>query len=182
MKKLFILSLGVLLSFGFVAMKEQPQEQVLHLKVGDSFGGGIVFFTKDNGAHGMIAALEDQDEGLRWFGGAKINTEDGVGAGRRNTSKIARKGKTPDLLLASKLCKEYFVEEGIYRHGNWYLPSKLELSILFSKKDVVGGFANKHYWSSTILGDDLTWFQNFENGRQNVNVSKSNGVRAVSYF
>ena len=34
-------------------------------------------------------------------------------------------------------------------YGDWYLPSKVELNLLYNQNTVVGGFAGGNYWSST---------------------------------
>ena len=59
--------------------------------IGDSFGGGIVFFVYDGGQHGLIAATTDQSASIRWYGGSYTNTRaraDGIGAGLNNTAII----------------------------------------------------------------------------------------------
>jgi hypothetical protein len=51
-------------------------------------------------------------------------------------------------------------------YGDWYLPSKVELNLLYNQKTVVGGFANNYYWSSTEYDSDDAWLQNFNLGSQ----------------
>jgi hypothetical protein len=53
-------------------------------------------------------------------------------------------------------------------YGDWYLPSKVELNLLYNAKvaGVVGDFANNYYWSSTEYGSSSAWLQNFDNGNQ----------------
>jgi len=36
--------------------------------IGESYGGGIVFYVNDSGRHGLIAATSDQSTGMRWDG------------------------------------------------------------------------------------------------------------------
>jgi hypothetical protein len=69
-------------------------------------------------------------------------------------------------------------------YGDWYLPSKVELNLLYNQKTVVGGFASYYYWSSTELDSNDAWFQDFLNGGQGfVNKDNTNiGVRAVRAF
>ena len=71
----------------------------------------------------------------------------------------------------------------------WRLPTKDELNILFKGKDVIGGFKDGPYWSSTegVAAGDLqsTWWQNFWTGRQyklNFNRLERLYVRAVRAF
>ena len=46
----------------------------------------------------------------------------------------------------------------------WRLPTKDELNILFENKEMIGGFAERFYWSSTDGDDDNTdaWVQEFK--------------------
>lgn len=192
MKKLFIIVSGVLLTGSIVAWKSYAYDQeskfekyshtVTH-KIGESFGGGIVFFVYSKGEHGLIAALEDQDKGLRWFGGSDLVTGDGVGSGKKNTDIIVSyKGVPPDATFAAKLCKEYTVTVDGKKYDDWYLPSKLELSLMYVRRNLIGGFSYNYYWSSTIYQNDVTWFQDFGNGRQDINISMPNAVRAIRAF
>lgn len=62
----------------------------------------------------------------------------------------------------------------------WRLPTKDELNLIYENKDVVGGFANNVYWSSTENATNYAWLQDFSNGPQS-NASKNYPlyVRAV---
>jgi hypothetical protein len=181
MKKLFILSIALVSLMNIQAQEENVRIAPKH-KVGEHYGGGVIFFIYNGGEHGLIAATVDQDRGLRWFGGYNIKTTDGVGAGKKNTDIIVSyKGSPPDITFAAKLCKEYEVTEGKAKYDDWYLPSKLELSLMFMRRLVIGGFSYNYYWSSTIHDND-TWFQDFGNGRQDVDISMPNAVRAIRAF
>ena len=48
----------------------------------------------------------------------------------------------------------------------WRLPTKDELNLIYENKDVVGGFANSAYWSSTEYGSYTAWYHDFRNGNQ----------------
>ena len=155
--------------------------------IGESYGGGIVFYVYDNGQHGLIAATADQSTGIRWYGGSYTNTRaraDGVGAGLKNTSIIiANQGPVDGSAFAATLCNEYSVTVGDVTYGDWYLPSKYELNLLYLQKAVVGGFANNYYWSSSEDDAVYAWYQGFANGLQEYNTK--NGtiyVRAVRAF
>ena len=61
--------------------------------------------------------------------------------------------------------------------GNgWRLPTKDELNLIYENKNVVGGFANYYYWSSTEAGFKYAWNQSFLNGLQ------FNGNKDFAYF
>jgi hypothetical protein len=64
----------------------------------------------DGETHGLIAALEDQVSGIRWYNGYNIVTgvtSDGIGNGRPNTDYIiAAQGKV-QISYAAGLAKTY---------------------------------------------------------------------------
>jgi len=65
----------------------------------------------------------------------------------------------------------------------WHLPTKTELKMLYEQKNVVGGFANDDYWSSTELDSNSAWIQGFVNGDQDrYNKYSKLSVRAVRAF
>lgn len=155
--------------------------------IGESYGGGIVFYVYDNGQHGLIAATADQSPGIRWHGGTNTNTRaraDGVGAGLKNTAIIiANQGPVDGNPFAATVCNEYSVTVAGVTYGDWYLPSKHELNLLYLQKTVIGGFASVFYWSSSELDSGLAWGQNFLNGFQALDAKFSlNRVRAVRAF
>ena len=155
--------------------------------IGETYGGGIVFYVYDNGKHGLIAATSDKISGVRWYGGTNTNTRaraDGVGAGLKNTVLIiANQGALDVSAFAATFCNEYSVNVGGVTYGDWYLPSKHELDLLYLKKSVVGGFGTGFYWSSTEFFSDQAWAQDFYDG-QKLNSSKnlSFNVRAIRAF
>jgi hypothetical protein len=156
--------------------------------VGESYGGGIVFYVYDNGRHGLIAAATDQDPGIQWYNGTKRYTNttgDGLGAGEMNTTLIVAMQTNDDQLgnFAAKVCADYSVIVNGFTFGDWYLPSKYELAILFGQKNFVGDFNNDYYWSSTEFSSVSAWSINFADGIQyNLNKSLSYGVRAIRAF
>ena len=157
--------------------------------IGEKYGGGIVFYVYDGGLHGLIAALADQNTGTQWYNGIfKVTgaTGDGVGAGAINTAMIvaAQIDDTPGGIFAAKGCADYSVKgaDGV-TYGDWYLPSKAELNLLYKQKAVVGGFANATYWSSTETSSNNAWSQYFLNGQQGNNRKfKPFRVRAIRAF
>jgi hypothetical protein len=136
--------------------------------IGETYGGGKVFYVYDNGKHGLIAATSDQSTGIRWWGGSNTNTRaraDGVGAGLKNTAIIiANQGAVDGSDFAATVCNEYYVTVNGVTYGDWYLPSKYELNLLYLQKSVVGGFANVYYWSSTEYFSNAAWSQYFADG------------------
>ena len=141
-------------------------------KIGDHFGGGIVFYVDITGQHGLIAALSDLSDGVKnyfpWNNGVDKGTGatgDGIGAGAQNTTLIiaAQASDGGNGLYAAKLAADFSVQEdGVTPctgevsetcYGDWYLPSRYELNLLYQQKAVVGSFDPNYYcsvyWSST---------------------------------
>jgi hypothetical protein len=160
--------------------------------IGESYGGGIVFYVYDGGKHGLIAASSDQSTGIRWYGGGSFtNTRaraDGVGAGFKNTAIIiANQGAVDGNAFAATVCNEYSVTAGGVTYGDWYLPSRHELNLLYIQKvaGTVGGFATNNvlYWSSTEENASYAGVQNFTDGLQSIDGKLfTNYVRAIRAF
>lgn len=136
--------------------------------IGENYGGGIVFYVYDGGQHGLIAATADQSTGIRWYGGSFTITRaraTGLGAGLKNTTAIIANQATFDgNAFAATVCNEYSVTVSGVTYGDWYLPSKHELNLLYLQKNVVGGFAVDSYWSSTENLLPTAWSQDFDLG------------------
>lgn len=157
--------------------------------IGESYGGGIVFYVYDGGRHGLIGATTDQSTGIRWYGGLYSYTRaraDGIGAGLKNTAiVIAEQANVDGNPFAATVCNEYSVTVGALTYGDWYLPSKYELNLLYLQKGVVGGFnSGASYWSSTEQSPNSNiYLQNFDNGTQSLDTkATSYHARAIRAF
>ncbi|GAA3655240.1 DUF1566 domain-containing protein [Flavivirga jejuensis] len=150
--------------------------------------GGIIFYLDATGQHGLVCAPQDQSTGSQWHYGAFTNTKSFdsiVGSGKANTSKIiVSQGVKP---YAAQLCYDL----SLNGFTDWYLPSKEELSLMFtnigrgakSPNKEVGNFASDFYWSSTELDLNFAWAQYFLEG--NIFTDLKNHecrVRAVRSF
>ena len=156
--------------------------------IGESYGGGIVFYVYDGGQHGLIAATTDQSTGIQWYNGTARNTGttgDGLGASAMNTAMIVATQMADNQSgnFAALVCANYSVTIGGVTYGDWYLPSKYELNLLYVQRTVVGGFANNYYWSSTESGNLVAWAQDFGSGGQVYGAKyATDDVRAVRAF
>ncbi len=124
-------------------------------KIGEKYGGGIVFYVDESGEHGLIAAKTDmpghssgnQEGWFNWFD-------------------------------AKRICND-FVSDG---YKGWFLPSREQLHKLYLQQGVVGNFAENYYWSSSEQSADIAWNQNFFVSDQykyyKKNVSQVRPVRA----
>ena len=152
--------------------------------IGESYCGGIVFWVDETGKHGLIAATDDQSIGIQWGNGSidvTAATGDGVGAGEMNTMLIVSGQR--DGSYAAKLCADLVITDGGVDYGDWYIPSKYELNLMYLQKATIGGFASYPYWSSNEYNYFMAWGQNFSSGVQG-GVSKNAAyyVRAVRAF
>ncbi len=129
--------------------------------IGQSYGGGIIFYIDGTGQHGLIAAPSDQVAAQWGCIYTTISGADGtaIGTGNQNTIDIIAGCATAG--IAARLCGD--LDLGGY--SDWYLPSKDELSQLYINRVVVGGFCNGcYYYSSTESADWLAWVVYFYTG------------------
>ncbi len=152
--------------------------------VGEFYGGGVVFYVWDNGQHGLICAIEDQDGwgyGIpqptwRWYAGTYFCT-DAIGVlplgGEMNTAIIIAStaaAGNDHARYAARVAHEYYIpftyytEEEVF--GDWYLPAREELLLMCMNYDVIdataianGGsaFTNAYYWSSSEFDEENAW-------------------------
>jgi hypothetical protein len=157
-------------------------------KIGDTgLGGGTVFFVSSNGLHGLEAALsEARVASVRWNNGAYTNTEahgNGVGAGEMNTMLIIANQGSDSYSYAAGRCANLAKTNGDVDYSDWYLPSRVELNLLYLQKTIVGGFGDYFYWSSTEQIPDMAWYQNFTNGFQGLDPKeRTHKIRCVRAF
>lgn len=162
--------------------------------IGEHYLGGIVFYVYDYGQHGLIAAKEDThtiSSGKQMAWSSSLNECSGargygVGAGLLNTAIIVadqNSGNFPSH-FAANVCIEYRVKEGEVFFSNWYLPSKFELQLLYLQKNIVGGFQDFPYWTSTEDIAPYAWAVDFSNGNALFQQDKTDlyFVRAIHAF
>jgi len=164
--------------------------------IGEQYAGGIVFWVDASGQHGLIAAKADSAT-VTWRNAADKVTGtsgDGLYAGAMNTAMIVSAQIADGLTsFAALVAANYSIRaDGIIActghasescYGDWYLPSKAELNLLYNQKAVVTGFANATYWSSTEYDAGNAWYQYFGDGFQGGGGKDSSlRVRAVRAF
>ncbi|MGM0566673.1 MAG: DUF1566 domain-containing protein, partial [Bacteroidota bacterium] len=168
--------------------------------VGDFAHGGIVFWVDETGQHGLVCAKEDQNggSGIRWYAGTygvTRATGDGPFSGELNTaiiisSQVSIGDDGSD--YAAQICNDLQVTEGGKTYGDWYLPSKEELDLMYQNKATIdatagvnggSGFASTYYWSSTEANATYAFTFNFNFGFT-VGIPKADtySVRAVRAF
>jgi len=157
--------------------------------IGDTVLGGIVFWVDESGEHGLIAATSDYESTIKWNTGTNLYTGtkngDGLYSGEMNTALIVAV-QMPDnqgFDFAAKVCADYSVTMDGIPYGDWYLPSRYELNLLYLQKDIVGGFEDAYYWSSIEDYTPSAYVQDFSNGNQGINAKNDlNYVRPIRAF
>ena len=145
-----------------------PQPQL-----GDFYGGGVVFHLFVDGeigyvageTHGLIAAVQDQRSGIRWYRGEYVTTGATgivVGTGSANTDAIIAVQGGAFTYYAAGFARAY--TGGGYT--DWFLPSKDALSKMWLMRTDInttasanGGsnFSTGYYWSSTEFDSNGAW-------------------------
>jgi hypothetical protein len=157
--------------------------------IGENYGGGIVFYVYDAGQHGLIAAVENQSDGIQWYNGTfrkTVTSGDGLNAGAMNTTLIAAVQINDNQAgnFAAKICTDYSVTDGGITYGDWYLPSKYELNLIYLQRAVVPGLVFGAYWSSTEHLTNYAWYQFLDDSGYQNNTFKdqTNHVRSIRAF
>lgn len=166
-------------------------------RLGEEYGGGIVFYVDESSLHGLIVSKENQrDFGTEWgcYCEDIKNTKSEVGTGKTNTQEMLNQCETSVSIpnWSAKIVDELVLEG----YDDWYLPSKDELNLIYQNLYLkeIGNFPYPYipYWSSTqttygscgIAGG--AWTQNFSTGEQ-IPEAKSayqetGAVRAIRSF
>lgn len=179
-----------------IALLRNEIPDVKKYSVGDFAHGGVVFWVDETGQHGLVAAKEDIGS-IQWYNGTNTDTEangSGVYSGEMNTLLIVADQGSNSKTYAAGLCAEYNVLEDGVTYGDWYLPSKAELDLLYQNKEIIdtkatenGGssFTSDYYWSSTEVANNNNYaeVQDFSNGEQSIYFKNSDyNVRAIRAF
>ena len=175
-------------------------------KVGDFAHGGIVFWLDESGQHGLVCAKYDQNTGSIFVPlPPAINMTncygDGIGSGLINTIMILKDydgyTATPGANSYPALdCVNFSTTENNILYGDWYLPSKYELNLMFLNRQLIdsvsiinGGssFLPFGYWSSTQSTTQYAniWSVDFGTGLQHPAHKTNNSnyrTRAVRKF
>lgn len=154
-KKIVIRFWMMFLFTGLILVSLSALSSAATPKIGESYGGGIVFYVDGSGQHGLVVAKADMTA-----------HSDGKRAGELNW-------------YDAKTVANSFVEG----YSDWFLPNREQLNQLYLQKSVVGGIVETYYWSSSESDLNNAWAQNFASGKQLAG-SKANGscVRAVRFF
>nr|WP_319472978.1 DUF1566 domain-containing protein [uncultured Sphaerochaeta sp.] len=181
----FVVGLTLVLS-GCTTTETNIPEKEAYAVGSQGPAGGLVFFDKGETSGGwqyMEAAPAETEMLARWgTTGLMVDTSTDIGSGDANMQGILE--QDPALIeTAASYCNTLVVDG----YTDWFLPSKDELSLLFSSlartnRDTFRGegFA---YWSSSSYDGERAWAQGFSNGVQGkVEKEELLVVRAVRAF
>ncbi len=157
------------------------------LVIGAKLPDGIVFDIDNTGLHGLACAPADEGQ-LGW------STEENVTIGStdfengyENTYLITSAEYNATGNYAALACIYHgggqYGDPGMPHGFIWYLPSKIELNKLYSQKNVIGGFSDGEYWSSTEFDINSAWMKDFSNGKETAtDKATTHHVRAIRAF
>jgi hypothetical protein len=122
--------------------------------IGQSFGGGIIFYIDSTGLGGLISATSDQSSAAQWgCEGVLVNaTGSSIGTGQTNTMLIVNNCSAQG--IAAKICNDLVLNG----YSDWFLPSIDELYQMSNQNNIIGGFTNSYYWSSTETNSTIAFY------------------------
>ena len=85
-----------------------------------------------------------------------------IGTGEQNTADILAGCATWG--IAAQLADEYTRTVNGVVYGDWFLPSQDELHRMYAEQELVGGFPDNPYWSSSEVDDGRAGVELFFNG------------------
>ena len=154
-------------------------------KLGQNYGGGIIFYVDDTGEHGLIAAEEDVPGLHQWGRAQKRIGASSYSEGQQNTKTISK-------VLGSEYAGGRCSSLNTGGVDDWYLPAIDELERLYRNRshiptlDFIGQSRNRFdYVSSTEYKNrNDCWAIHFSRGGKHFYYNKRNeySVRCVRKF
>ena len=149
--------------------------------VGQSYGGGYIFYIDSTNQHGLIAASSDVSGGVQWYNGGYANTGATgllVGNGLSNTNSILKTQGTGSYAA-------YIASQTNNGYSDWFLPSKNELKLMYNNLYAkgIGNFVGNFYWTSSEYSTYEAWAQDFgQNSQFGYYKNNQARVRAIRKF
>jgi hypothetical protein len=152
--------------------------------IGQSYGGGIIFYIDSTAKHGLIAAPSDQSIDAKWgcyLGNLSLligGTSKDFGTGQANTNAII--AGCNEAGTAARICDELILNG----YSDWFLPSFSELTLMYRYEKEIGGFDNSpKFWSSSEYNNQSAFAKEFSGqGSSAIQKDSKIHVRAVRAF
>ncbi len=154
----------------------ESSEDCSIMNIGDECGGGKVAYLDGTGG-GLIAAVTDGGSQWGCSGTSTGGTGTAIGVGANNTAVIVdwhigwdepwETGPNAETCSSSNsgdVAAGVCANLTTWGHEDWFLPSKDELSQLYTNRVAVGGFAQDIYFSSSESGSEQAWGLDFWDG------------------
>jgi hypothetical protein len=129
-------------------------------QIGDFAMGGIVYYVDETGKHGLVCYPSDVESAVRWADNIDNVTYakgDGIYAGQMNTViAIAALGSKGDPSAVQSCASATASTPFTTDYGDWYLPSKEELLLMYNYKDAINATINST-GHGTAIGADQYW-------------------------
>lgn len=166
-------------------------------------GGGYIFYVSEvafpvhqpDGSSKMCKYLEVSPLELGQYtwcscisgNWCSVSTSDGLGAGVVNTANILKAKHRSGISIsncAAYACSKYYT--GTTKQGDWYLPSKMELDLLYRnlRDKIINTGSSRYHWSSSQANDNYrAWYQISSDGGQHDGYKGyTRSVRAIRAF
>jgi len=119
--------------------------------IGQSYGGGLVFYVDGTGQHGLIVNPTPLSSNAPWGCSGTWLGAGGtaIGTGAANTVTIVNGCSTAG--IAARLCSDLVLNG----YSDWFLPSTDELGAIWNNKDKLG--VTHVGWSSSEASTDYAW-------------------------
>jgi hypothetical protein len=166
---------------GYGGVTETPEYDTSGMlyQIGDTGpAGGVVYYVSreafpcgenlENLCNYLEASTVDAEVQRGWSDPSRYDSNvegadaTAIGTGWRNTVETVRQGNDDPATSAAAYADAY-VFGG---KDDWYLPSKDEFVELYRQRDVVGGFSDADYWSSSEIGATMAWSHRFNEGHR----------------
>jgi hypothetical protein len=138
---IFIFTMSLL---GLASLGQNPSSGT-H-KIGEYFGGGIIFYVDETGEHGLIAAPSDLGKNCQWSKRERAAGSADLVDGYSNTQKIIEEFGYDN---AAGICNSLKIDGFI----DWYLPAQEELRMLYNQRLKIKGIQAGNYCSSSEYYD-----------------------------
>jgi len=169
---LFTLSIIGLIFFGIFSHRH-------YFNVGDiGPAGGIIFYVNNQKSDGwtyLEVAPAEYEFSAPWglYGTAVPESGTDVGSGKKNTDIMVSLTRVEGRDSAAYKCRQLEING----FNDWFLPSKDELSLIYTTlySEGIGSFKDDWYWSSSVWNEDddlewnskyYSWVHDFSNGKQ----------------